>query len=219
MHTPIYGVNDNQVLRILRGSIDSSGTLLANLRTVYTGMEQDGLSVLLSRSTRQEQVERVQQMLALAACTITRIDYHTTGTVIPAIEEDVQLSAGNFATISGKRLFISPGTFLKRAMGLPNLRQARKSNIELGYSGREVDSVLLHIPPGYSIESDLPTRNFSAAFGNYNLRCTLEGETLTITCLFQQKKGEYPAALYPRLESFYNTVNKEDSYHLVLVRK
>ncbi len=219
VHTPVYGVNENQKLRTLRGSIDSSGTLRADLRTVYTGMEQDELSAMLSRSTRQEQVERVQQALGLTGCTITGINYHSTGAVIPAIEEDVQLSAANFATISGKRLFISPGTFLRRAMGLPNLKQARKSNIELSWSGREVDSVLLQIPPGYSIESDLPPRSFSAAFGSYNFRCTLEGETLTITCLFQQKKGEYAAALFPRLETFYNMVSKDDSYHLVLVKQ
>ena len=219
VHTPVYGMDQNRLQRTLRGRIDSSGGLQADMHTLYTGMEQEDLHFAINRLSQKEQADRARDMLGISNCTVTGLFYRETRSAIPSIEESLQLSAENFATLSGSRLFITPGAFLKKPVAVRQSRQPRKNNFVLDRSVQEADSVILQVPPGYTLEENPAPVNFSAPFGSYHFHSTLSGQTLTITCTCRIKKGEYEAALFPRLERFFDLMRKEDNNRLVLVRQ
>jgi len=218
VHTPVYGLHENQLLRVLNGSIDSSGRLVATVHNRYTGMMQDEVHNVVTRFTKKEQLERIQQSLGLQNCTISDISYIETPGPVPVTEESFRLTADNFATRSGSRLFVAPGAFLRKGSVLREAQQPRKNNIVLVGSVQETDSVVIQVPKGYAIEANLPAAKFTAPFGDYYSHSSLKDETLMVTCVFRQKKGEYESSLYPRLARWHELVYKDDTYRIVLVK-
>jgi hypothetical protein len=217
VHTPVYGVKENRVIRVLVGNIDSGGNLQAGLRINYSGLEQDALESEMERLSKKELRNQRQQSLGLPNCTIDSLSYQTTRTAVPAIEETMQLTAAAYSTVSGNRLFISPGVFLKRA---ESAREAepRRRDIELTQSCEEMDSIFLRIPDGYAPEGVLPSASYSAGFGSYRIRGEMKGDTLVLICRFRQNKGTYPADNWPKLEHFFNLIHREGDRELVFIR-
>ena len=219
VHTPVYGLQENRLTRTLIGSLDNNGSLQASLRINYTGLEQDALQNLLDRSSKKEMLDRRQQSFGVQNSTITDLHYQTTASTVPAIEETMQLSINHYATVTGSRLMIPLGAFIKRSAALPEDPSPRKEEIDLTTSLQETDSICLQIPPGYEPEGAPLSRNFSASFGSYRYHSDRKGDTLILTCQFRQNKGRYPPSLYPRMVSFFNAIHREGTRQLIFVRK
>ncbi len=117
VHTPVYGVKENRLIRVVQGGIDSSGNLQAQLRINYSGLEQDALESEMDRLSKKELREQRQQTLGLSNCTIDELSYQTTRAAVPAIEEySMQLTAPAYSDgLPAIAFFISPGAFLKGA--------------------------------------------------------------------------------------------------------
>jgi hypothetical protein len=220
VHTPVYGLAENRLDRTVRGSIDSNGNFKATMQIRYTGLEQDYLHGLINHyTTKKELSTQRQQDLGLSNFVINDLSYQQTRGKIPVIEETMQLSAENYATHTGSRLFIAPGLFLKSVTRLPDPREPRKNDIELMTSFQETDSLILQVPPDYIPERALESRRFASSFGGYNFHAELNNNILTINCHFQQVKGRYPAASFSRLVQFFNLVYRESTNDLILVKK
>jgi hypothetical protein len=217
VHTPVYGAKENRLIRVLEGNIDSGGNLQAGLRINYSGLEQDALESEMEHLSKKDLLEQRQQSLGLQNCTVDGLNYQTVRSAVPVIEETIQLKATAYSTVSGNRLFISPGVFLKRA---ESIREAgpRRREVELTQSVEELDSIFLRIPDGYVPEGVLPSASYSAGFGSYRIRGEMKGDTLVLICRFRQNKGTYPAENWPKLEHFFNLVHREGDRELVFIR-
>ncbi len=219
VHTPVYGWKENRLIRAVRGSITDNGGLQAGLHTEYTGLEQDALQGQLDRLSKRELTEQRQQSLGIPGCTVTDLQYRLSRAALPAIGETMQLTADNYATISGNRLFITPGAFLRRTAGMQEGTRPRNSDWELTMSCQETDSIVLQLPHGYVPEGRLPAASYAAAFGSYFIRSELSGDTLTLICRFRQNKGIYPAADWAGMAKLFNLVYREGDMQLVFVKQ
>jgi hypothetical protein len=219
VHTPVYDWRDNRFDRTIRGSIDSNGTLLAGLTTRYSGLQQDALQAEMDALSKKDLMEQRQQSLGLSNCTITGLNDRTTRAAVPAIEETMQIEADHFSTVTGNRLFITPGCFLKTAGSMQEEARPRVSDLELTMSGEETDSVILQIPHGYVAEESLPSASYSSSFGSYRIHSELTGDTLVLTCDFRQYKGIYPANTWPKIVNFFNLIHREDDGQLVFIKQ
>lgn len=217
VHTPVYGAKENRLIRILEGNIDSGGNLQAGLRINYSGLQQDALESEMAHLSKKELIEQRQQSLGLPNCKIDGLSYQTIRTAVPAIEETMQVTAAAYSAVSGNRMFISPGVFLKRA---ESIREAepRRGEVELTQSLEERDSIFVRIPVGYVPEGMLPSASYSAGFGSYRIRGEMRGDTLVLICRFRQNKGTYPADNWPKLEHFFNLIHREGDRELVFIR-
>jgi transglutaminase-like putative cysteine protease len=218
VHTPVYGVKENRFTRTVRGSIDDNGDLRASLQSSYSGMEQDALQQQLDHLSKKELSDQRQQALGISNCTISGLDSRTTRAAVPVIEETMQLVAEQYSTVSGSRLFLTPGAFLKRSDGMKEGRP-RMSPLELTMSNQETDSILLQIPKGYVPEGTLPSASYSASFGSYRIHAEMSGDTLLLVCYYRQNKGIYPADSWPKLAYFFNLIHREGGMELVFIRK
>lgn len=219
VHTPAYGVRQNRLERTMTGVLDENGGLRASLYNVYMGQEQDALQSMLDHLSKKEMLDQRQQSVGIQGCSVSNLEYRPTRTALPVIKESLQLSADHYATVSGNRLFITPGYFFRRANSLTEAPDARRNDVELTGSFEEVDSVVLQLPPGYVPETSLLSRTVSGPFGAYRIHSEMQGQTLTIICRYRQIKGLYPAAVYPRLVGFFNTIHREGIAQLVFVKK
>jgi hypothetical protein len=217
VHTPVYGIRENRLLRFVKGSIDEQGKLQASLQTDYTGLEQDEPQGTLDRFNKRELLEQRRQSLGLANCTISDLKDSSTRGAVPSLEETMQVSAEQFAVVAGNRLMVSPGYFMKRLSRLqpsPN----RTTEFELKTSEEETDSIALQLPPGWSPEGELPHASLSSPFGSYRIHSSFNGGVLTLACSFREVKGIYPAEDYARLVRLYALVYRESGRQLVFVK-
>ena len=217
IHTPVYGIRENRLLRVVKGSLDDQGNLQAGVRTIYTGLDQDYIRSTLNNSTKKELLQQRRDALGLANCALTGLRDSAWSGTVPILEETMQLEADQYATVVGNRLMFSYGAFMKR---LPRLKEdaVRKNGVELSLSQEETDSLVLRLPPGWVPEEKLPAAAFSAGFGAYHFSSSFSDGLLTLVADFRQYKGSYPVTEYSRLVRFFNVVYREADEQLVFIK-
>jgi len=220
VHTPVYGVKDNRFSRLVKGSISAEGDLEASLVYDYSGLEQDLLQWRIDELTRKDLVRARAEEMGIPNEKINDWSYSCDSSAVPAIpsiRENMTLSAGRFATVSGNRLIFSPGYFFRRMIGVKDETHARP--FELSRSFEEKDSLVLQLPAGYQLEGTPFNASYSCPCGSYRLRCSYTDGTLTISCFFRQNKGLYDATAWPRLARFFNLVHREGDRQIVFVKQ
>jgi len=218
VHTPAYGPRENRLKRNLKGTIAGNGALDASLRIGYTGLEQDAPRSMIDRLSRRDLLEEKRQVLGLNDATLSDWSYTATRASIPTLEESMHLSAEHFATVSGNRLILVPGHFLRRTSRLPAAGAARQTDIELRLAVDESDSIVLQMPHGYAPEH-LPSGHLSYPFGSYSIHSSFENDVLTISCRYVEQKGVYPASDYDRMAGFFDYAWQKGNQQIVFLKQ
>jgi transglutaminase-like putative cysteine protease len=218
IRTPFYGMDCNQQLRTITAAVDSSGNIDINAVTIYSGLQQDHLHRKIHELSEEKQLEALRKGLDLSSYDITGYRCKELGTAIPAIEEQIQIKGHNYATVTGKRMFLLPDILSRGGMKL-DAEEARKSEIKFDFAFRDVDTVNITLPPGYQLESLPAPVAVSGKFGNYSCIAVLKGNTLNYIRRREQHAGVFPATDFPELVKFYATIYKGDRNRLVLVKQ
>ncbi len=82
---------------------------------------------------------------------VNHFRYNEIKTAIPKIEEDLELTVYKYATITGKRMMITPNVLTRGGYNL-TADPERKTDILIKYAYKNTDSVSLRIPDGYEVE-------------------------------------------------------------------
>lgn len=218
IHTPAYGMDCNGQVRHVDAVIDSAGNIDIKSTTVYSGLQQDDLRDNLHSMSREKQLEELREGLDLSSYDINNYQCTELETQMPSIEEKLGIKGNNYATVTGKRMFLVPNILTRGGMKL-EADETRKSDIKFNFAYRDVDSVTISFPAGYKPES-LPTAvAVTTKFGNYKAAVSIRGNTLTYTRKMERKAGTFPAADYPELVKFYATMLRSDRSRLVLVKE
>ena len=85
-------------------------------------------------------LEYLKKNIDLPNYDVVKFNYRQEKTSLPLIFEEIELTANNYASVSGKRIFITPNLLNKSNLKLlPDT--ARKFDIALDYEYTNVDSV------------------------------------------------------------------------------
>lgn len=218
VHTPAYTMKENLQVRKIKASLDNEGTLQVKASNSYAGTQQDELQYYLSRLSKDKLKERLLEQMDFATYNINEFDYREQKQTVPAIDEELNITVNNYATITGKRLFIVPNVMSKSYMKL-NADTARKYDIELGAEYRDIDTVQIQLPPGYEPEAMPKDVTVKSQFGAYQCTVKLIDNILYYYRSMEQVSGHFPAKDFPELARFYDAVYKADRSRIVLVKK
>ena len=94
----------------------------------------------------------------------------------------------------------------------------RVYDLELGFEYKDVDSVEITIPAGYTAESVPADVSLSGKFGNYKCAVKVEGNTIRYYRSIEHFSGNFPAKDYAELVKFYDAMYKADRNKVVLVK-
>lgn len=217
VRTPDYNIEQNLQLRHIAATVNDNGDMLLNANTHYTGLQQDDLQQRLHALSREKLMENLRRSSLLPSYDVNKYECKELADRIPAIDEQMELAAHNYASVSGKRMFIVPN-LLNKSAARPESEAPRLSEIWLRMSYRDIDTVLITVPAGYTPESIPQPVSLQSTFGTYTSRITMSGSVITYIRTINRKGGTYPAASYPDLESFYNAIYKADRARIVLVK-
>lgn len=218
VRTPVYTMEQNQQVRQINATIAETGDMVIKVNTHYTGLQQDDLHARLNMLTREKILERQRMAGYFSSYDVNRYECREIKESLPAIDEQLEILAHNYAAVTGKRMFLEPNLLTKTGRRL-TADTARRSDIYLDDVYRDVDTVKITVPDGYTPESMPQPVNLKSIFGSYTSKVIVEGNVITYTRSIDHKGGSFPASAYPELEKFYNGMYKADRAKVVLVKK
>lgn len=218
VRTPHYGIADNLQVRNIKAVVDAEGRLNSNVVTVYKARQEDQVHSLINTYSKDKVMEYLKQAIDLPYYDVVSFNYTEAPSALPSITETLQLTATDYAQVSGKRLFISPNILSKTSRKLlPD--DTRKYAIDLHYEYKDVDSVALTIPAGYEPESVPGDVHLESRFGKYNATIKVSGNQLIYIRTMEQFSGRFAAVEYNSLVQFCDKIYKADRNKVVFVKK
>ncbi|MDF2381078.1 DUF3857 and transglutaminase domain-containing protein [Nostoc ellipsosporum NOK] len=217
VRTPSYTIDDNIQSRSIKARLDQDATLVINSATLYTGVEQEEASGLIHHLSPQKVKEQLQEELDFPTFEVDQFNYQEHKARIPAVVENLQITVSNYATITGKRLFIVPN-IMSRFYRKPLPDPTRKYPVEINTPFRHIDTVQVDIPVGYSIESVPKDIEIKTPFGSYSNKVLFKDNKLYYYRTQEQYTGSFPASSYADLVKFYGDIYTADRARVVLVK-
>lgn len=216
--TKYYNAADNLQQRFITSSIDESGKLTANIKTHYTCLQQDDLHRKINYFSKDKLLESLKKDIDLPDYDIVNFNYEEKKMEKAAVDEDLQLTANSYASVSGKRMFVMPNILSKNNTKLKTEEQ-RRYDIVYPSSFTDQDSISIKIPPGYNIESMPKDVVINNKFGSYEIHFRFEADNITCTRNYTRSEGRFPASDYPELVKFYDSMYKADRSKIVFIKK
>jgi hypothetical protein len=216
--TPRYKVNENLLLRTIKAKVDPEGTLSFVTDAKYKGTQQDDLSMFINAVSKDKVHKELQENLELATYNVNGFDYKETKSVMPELNEHLDITVNNYASVSGKRLFINPN-ILNRSNFKLTPEDDRPFDFVFNNEYKDDDEVEIEIPEGYSIESMTPEVNIKTGYATYNSSIKVLGNKLMYHRVMVQLQSRQPAKEEAGVVKFYDDVYRADHSRVVLVKK
>jgi transglutaminase-like putative cysteine protease len=215
--TPRYGITENRQIRTIRGKVGDDASLKMEVNTIFTGIEQDERSGLINQLSKDKVKKYLQEELALATYEVNDLKYTEKKDLVPEIDEQLNVTVSNYATITGKRIFITPNILNREGMKLTD--EERKVDYVLDYEFHNEDSVEIEIPEGYQPESIPQDVSIKTKFGTYSCSVKLTGNKIYYHRSREQVSGRFPAEDQAAFTKFFEDIYKYDRARVVLVKK
>lgn len=216
--TPRYTVKENKQVRNIIGKIDEEGNLTMKSNTTYGGTQQDALSGMINALSKDKVQKVLQQELELSTYDVNDFKYTESPNVLPELNEELDISVSGYATVSGKRLFITPN-ILNRATKKIDVDNTRTTDLVFFQEWRDEDNCEIEIPKGYQVEA-MPQNVLSKTkFGIYSCIIKLDGNKILYHRIREQFSGRFSAKDQDELDKFLEVIYKADRSKIVFVKK
>ncbi len=179
VRTSQYDIDENLQVRKINAVLEEDGTLQIKADTKYNGLQQDDIHDMINHLSKDKVKEYLHEQLDFATYEISRFEYKEAKNVLPSIQEQLDISVSNYATITGKRLFIVPN-IMSRSNRKPAPDPERKYDIVFGSPYRDFDTIAIQLPEGYGTESLPQDVSLSTQFGKYHSSVKLSGNNFCI---------------------------------------
>jgi hypothetical protein len=218
VRTPTYKKSENLQIRNTKATVDENGNITAGITTRYTGLQQDRLQGLFMTAQPDQMLKFQRNRFDIPNYDIVDYHYDYKPGIIPALHENINLTANGYAQVSGKRLFIVPNIVTRGGTKLPS-DTSRFFDIELDYDYLDMDTVTIRVPEGFTVEALPKEVKESSRFGSYSMQITYADATITLVRSVQQNSGRFSSDHYSELVKFYGAIQKADRAKVVLVKK
>ena len=198
--------------------MNGDASLQAHVSTKYQGLRQDYIRGIINAYSADKLKEYLQKRFDFPTYELEKFEYKETKATVPSVDEQLELNVSNYASMTGKRLFIIPNIMTRSDTKLKSDEQ-RKYDIVLNDEYKEIDSVEIEIPKGYEQESLPQPVTIEAKFGKYYSNIRLVDNKIFYYRTSEQYGGTFAAKDYPDLVKFYDAVYKADRNKIVLVKK
>lgn len=218
VRTPTYQLKDNLQIRRIKAELGADATLQIKAETRYTGLQQESFHNLINDLSKDKVKEVLHESLDFGTYDISRFDYKETRAVLPVVEEQLDIAVANYATITGKRLFIVPNIMTRTGRKLA-VDSTRQFDIVIGMAYQDIDTVEISIPPGFTPEAMPKDMSLTTPFGKFTASTRLQGDKIYYYRNLEHFNGRFPASQYNELVKFYEAIYKSDRSKMVLVKK
>lgn len=215
--TQFYKAVDNAQKRNIKVLLDETGNGKATITTVYTGEQQEARSEVAHSLKPEEQKKWLYKQVKVPSYEILNFAFKEQKMRLPVVTEELELSLRQCATISGKRMFLSPNLMSKWTYVPPRPEQ-RKTAVVRQMAFFDSDSVIFELPVGYTLEYQPQDVVHKSEFGEYTASVKVDGQQVTYTRTMQMNDGRFSPESYAMLVEFLNNIVKADGDKMVFVK-
>ncbi|MFT3912284.1 MAG: DUF3857 domain-containing protein [Ferruginibacter sp.] len=217
IRTPKYGMKTNILTRNVNAVLDEEGTLAVKSDSRYCGLLQDNIHGVINGMSKDKVKQYLHYMFDFATYDVNQFSYKQEKNALPTIDESLDISVSNYATITGKRLFIMPNVMGRNSRKLtPD--STRKYDVKIDVEYQDLDSVVIELPKGYTAEAIPDPVSLNSKFGKYSSSVKLVDNKLYYYRNLESFSGRFPPASYDELVKYYAAVYKADNNKVVLVK-
>ena len=219
--TPAYDAEKDVVYRSARVTLSPSGSASAKVITTYRGARYDDDNHVgyFTKVPGDEQKKWVQKTTQISTFDIRSFSMSsTTKERNPIAVVELNLNLPNFASASGKRLFLTPN-LMNRHTAIPEKIENRRTNVVIRMPYTDIDSIEYQIPDDVYPEFLPEPIIIKSQFGEYESRCTVEQGRVLYSRKLRINHGEFPPESYTELIDFYKAINRADNTKLVFLTK
>ncbi|MEO5595383.1 MAG: hypothetical protein ABIR15_20670, partial [Chitinophagaceae bacterium] len=173
---------------------------------------------LMYGASKEQREKYLNESLNLPTYQVDKSNYEEEKGRIPAMKEYLHVVSTGYASVTGKRLFIAPNLFEKTGLRY-SPDSVRKYDIVYTQAFRDIDSIVIQVPAGYSPESLPQPVKIEGRFGKYASSVKVDGDKIYYSRLYEKNKNRFPASDYSELVKFQDQIYKADRAKVVLVKK
>ncbi|SHL69480.1 DUF3857 domain-containing protein [Hymenobacter psychrotolerans] len=219
VRTPQYTAADNRRERLADVYLDAQGSATATIRTRRSGLEQDDYEGMAGSRNLADQKKALAEHLPLANFSISKLSYtQDRRAAVPVITETLGLTLPGWASVSGRRAFVTPN-LLSRWHALPATVGERRTPIWLENAFSYADTVRIHVPAGFKPENLPAPVQLSTAFGTYSSQVQAQADgTLLYVRRLLMPRTRFPRTEYPAYQDFRRRISAADKAQIVLLK-
>lgn len=220
VRTPTYRRKDNLLNRKAEVKLDLEGNATAEIKTQYTGLQQDEANIdYYTTLSKEEQKKWLYEHIKIPNFEITDFSLSRYKSRIPTVEENLSLKIKTLASKSGKRLFLQPN-LLSIWEKIPADMENRNNEMQVtDYDYTDNDTISFQLPEGYYLEHKPEDVNLKSVFGEYKTTVKFEANKVLYIRQISINKGIFPKEKYKEWVDFYKNVAKADKMKIVAVSK
>lgn len=219
VHTHKYPAEVNTKYTLADINLTLEGNATAKVTTKYSGLQYENnylYAVLDDQYDNQKKwVLNNTQIPTFDLVSFKMKNYKDE---IPTAVVDLDLTLRKFASVSGKRLFLTPN-LMNRSSFIPEKLEQRKSNVVLRTPYIDIDTIRYHVPEEIYPEFLPEPVVIKSAFGEYEARYIVDQGSIVYIRRMKRNKGEFPPDTYNDLINFYRAINKADNTKIVFLNK
>ena len=179
--------------------------------------ENDNLHFTLNNQY-DDQKKWIQETTDIPSFDINSFSISDHKSKIPSAIVKLDLSLKRYATVSGKRIFITPN-LMNRSTYVPEKVEVRKTNVVRTTTYTDLDTIRYHLPEGIYPEFIPQPAKINSRFGEYEALYKLDQGSLLYIRRVKMNKGVFPPESYQELVDFYRGIMKSDQTKLVFMSK
>ncbi|MBS1682319.1 MAG: DUF3857 domain-containing transglutaminase family protein [Bacteroidetes bacterium] len=218
VNTIRYTPEQNQQTRTAKVTIDLNGNARAKIRTINSGTqyENDGLCWVLADRVKQK--KWIEENTQIPNFNINSYSMTDIKNKIPSAVVNMELTLNRYASVSGKRLFMTPN-IMNRITNIPEMTAERKTDVVRKTNFIDYDTVVISIPENIYPEFLPNVVKIDSKFGEYETGFKFDAGKVIYTRKLKMWKGRFPKETYNELVEFYKNINKADHIKLVFLNK
>ncbi|HTH58485.1 MAG TPA: DUF3857 domain-containing transglutaminase family protein [Cyclobacteriaceae bacterium] len=218
VNTIAYKPEQNLQVRTAQIVIDANGSAKAKVTTISSGLQYEDNGLNWTFSDVDKQRKWIEKNTDIPNFNINAFSISETKSKIPSATVNLDLTLSRFASISGKRLFVTPN-LMNRISSVPEKLAERKTDVVRKRNFIDVDSIVYSIPENLYPEFVPQPVKYTSRFGEYEATFKFDAGQVIYTRRLKMWKGRYPKESYNELVDFYKNINKADNTKLVFLNK
>ncbi len=211
---------DNKNTQASKGSyiILPDGAMSGSVSIVSEGTQYAGASRTESMSSTEKDDFYKSYFESINNLKLDRINLINNKNSI-SFTQEIQLSAGNYGTITGNRMMFVPNAFNCNSIA-PKRYRIRENPFEIDRGYYDTDEVTIALPEGYEIEAVPNTLETKNKFGEYKAEFIKNSDhSITYKRNLLIRNGKYESKEYDEYRLFCEQVSRNDNAKVVLTKK
>jgi transglutaminase-like putative cysteine protease len=219
VHTPSYKQSDNQRSETLEVQLDELGNAIMTLNSRSQGLLYDRIQRLAELPSAEQNKRLLDYIIPLNNVELNKVTYDIQKKRLPSARSHYEFKVKNYASKSGKRLFLKVNV-LHNNGSVPDQDDSRLYPVQFSdFAATTTDTVLLHLPQGYAIESLPETSTFNTAFGTYQSSYEKLDGMIRYIRRVKISNAILPKEKYVELVNYCANTARADGAKVVLVKK